>query len=87
MESQEHEGSDMSMIANNAKAIFLEAIEKHSPDDWSKFLDEACGQDDRLRQRVEGLLQAHKERDSLFDRAPATVRHETPEYPSFIESE
>lgn len=66
----------MTTIAENAKTIFLEAVEKHSPETWATFLDEACGDDRELRQRVEGLLQAHADRDSLFDRADPTVDHQ-----------
>ena len=62
----------MSTISENAKAIFLEAVEKHSPEDWPEFLDQACGDDRELRGAVEGLLQAHAEKDSLFDRVEAT---------------
>ena len=60
----------MSTIAQNAKAIFLEAVEKRSPDSWPAFLDAACADDPELRQRVEGLLQAHQEKDSLFGVEP-----------------
>ncbi len=67
----------MSTIAQHAKAIFLEAIEKHAPDQWPSFLDAACGDDQELRQRVEGLLQAHQDKDSMFDRCrpPAVMSH------------
>ena len=68
----------MSTIAQHAKAIFLEAVEKHSPDEWPEFLDEACGDDQELRQRVEGLLQAHAEKDSLFDRMEPTIAPRSP---------
>lgn len=37
----------MSTIAENAKAIFLEAVEKHSPDQWPAFLDDTCGDNDK----------------------------------------
>jgi serine/threonine protein kinase len=45
----------------SAKAIFLEAVEKHAPEQWARFLDEACAGQPELRQRVEVLLQAHQE--------------------------
>ncbi len=60
----------MSTVAQNAKAIFLEAVENHQPEQWSAFLEEKCGEDRELRYRVEGLLQAHQEKDDLFDRVP-----------------
>jgi hypothetical protein len=72
-ESRKHKDHPMSTISENAKAIFLEAVEKHSPEEWPEFLDQACGEDDReLRGHVEGLLQAHCEKDSLFDRSEET---------------
>ena len=63
----------MSNFEDHAKSIFQEAVEKHAPDDWPKFLDKACGDDDKLRQRVEELLQAHADIDSLFDAADPTI--------------
>jgi hypothetical protein len=30
----------MSVDPQKARAIFLEAVEKHTPDHWSNFLDE-----------------------------------------------
>jgi serine/threonine protein kinase/Leucine-rich repeat (LRR) protein len=44
-----------------AKAIFLEAVEKHAPDQWPAFLDRACAGQPDLRRRVEVLLEAHRE--------------------------
>jgi serine/threonine protein kinase/Flp pilus assembly protein TadD len=44
-----------------AKAIFLEAVEKHDPDQWAAFLDRACAGEPELRCRVEVLLEAHRE--------------------------
>jgi serine/threonine protein kinase len=46
---------------NQAKAIFLEAVEKYDPDAWPAFLDQACAGQAELRRRVEVLLQAHRE--------------------------
>lgn len=66
----------MRTISDNAKAIFLQAVEKHSPEEWQEFLDQACGDDSKLRGHVEGLLQAHTEDDSLFDRVEATQNYE-----------
>ena len=62
----------MSTISENAKAIFLEAVEQHAPEAWPNFLDQACGEDRDLRGMVEGLLLAHAEKDSLFDRVGET---------------
>ncbi len=52
------------------RAIFLEAVENHAPDGWRQFLDQACGTDQELRQRVEILLRAHEQANTLLDPAP-----------------
>src|SRR5580658_6774512 len=44
----------------HAKSLFLAAVEK-APAQRAAFLDEACGTDVELRQRVEQLLAAHDE--------------------------
>jgi serine/threonine protein kinase len=51
----------MSADPNRIKAIFLEAVEKHDPDQWPAFLDRACAGQPDLRGRVEVLLAAHRE--------------------------
>jgi serine/threonine protein kinase len=51
----------MSADRNPAKAIFLEAVEKHGPDQWPAFLDRVCAGRPDLRCRVEVLLEAHRE--------------------------
>ena len=37
--------------------IFIEAMEKETPEDRHRFLIEACGEDQELRQRLERLIQ------------------------------
>src|SRR5205085_931858 len=54
-----------------ARGIFLTAVEKHAPGQWAGYLDEVCGDDQELRQRVEVLLKAHEQANSLLDAAPA----------------
>jgi WD40 repeat protein/serine/threonine protein kinase len=44
-----------------AKAIFLEAVEQHAPEQWPAFLDRACAGQPDLRGQVEALLEAHRE--------------------------
>src|SRR5262245_35492245 len=51
----------MNAEPNPAKAIFLEAVERHAPDQWPAFLDRACAGQPDLRGRVEALLEAHRE--------------------------
>ena len=62
----------MTTISENAKAIFFEAVEQHAPEEWPNLLDQACAGDRELRGHVEGLLHAHSEKDSLFDRIGET---------------
>src|SRR5690349_2410009 len=69
-----------------AKAIFLEAVERHAPDQWPAFLDRACAGRPDLRGRVEALLEAHREVGTAPDRGaagragpgPATTADEPP---------
>lgn len=49
------------------REIFVEALEKGSPDERRAFLDRACGDDSDLRSRIELLLESHKETDILLD--------------------
>src|SRR5262245_4345093 len=51
----------MNADPNPAKAIFLEAVERHTPDQWPAFLDRACAGQPELRGQVEALLGAHRE--------------------------
>jgi WD40 repeat protein/serine/threonine protein kinase len=51
-----------------ARSIFTSAVEDHAPDQWARFLDDACREDVALRRRVEVLLRAHQGEDSLLDR-------------------
>jgi eukaryotic-like serine/threonine-protein kinase len=51
----------MNADPNPAKAIFLEAVERHAPDRWPAFLDRACAGRPDLRGQVEALLAAHRE--------------------------
>jgi serine/threonine protein kinase/Tfp pilus assembly protein PilF len=55
-----------------AKEIFLDAIDLPS-DQQDEFLRRACGQDDGLRQHVEGLLRMHRGRPGVLDRPAADM--------------
>jgi tetratricopeptide (TPR) repeat protein len=59
----------MSDRSEQAKSIFLEAMEKQGPDQWPAFLGQACGGDTALRAEVEKLLRARSELGS-FHEAP-----------------
>src|SRR5947199_6850472 len=43
---------------NQAKMIYLAALDKHSAESWPAFLDEACAGNKLLRAEVERLLRA-----------------------------
>src|SRR5947209_1529811 len=61
------------------KSIFLAAVERFAAEQWPAYLDEACGEDAALRERVEELLGAHGGQKSLDVPAPsqpgATLDH------------
>src|SRR3954470_13436664 len=57
----------MNADPNPAKALFLEGVERYTPDQWPAFLDQACAGRPELRGQVEALLEAH--------RAVGTARH------------
>lgn len=67
----------MNSDSQKVRSIFLEAVEKHSPEAWSAYLDDACAGDPQLRQQVEVLLRAHQQANSLLDAPlqppPATI--------------
>jgi serine/threonine protein kinase/Flp pilus assembly protein TadD len=58
----------MSADPHLVKAIFLEAVEKHAPEQWPAFLDQTCAGQPELRGRVNLLLEAHREAGSEPDR-------------------
>jgi tetratricopeptide (TPR) repeat protein len=57
----------MSDPCNQAKSIFLAAIEEHAPEQWSGFLDQVCASDVRLRAEVEKLLRARSEMGTFHE--------------------
>jgi serine/threonine protein kinase/Flp pilus assembly protein TadD len=63
------------------RSIFLDAVENHAPDQWGAFLDRACGPDAELRKRVEVLLSAHEQANSLLD-APDPAHVATADEPA-----
>jgi len=67
----------MGFDSNQAKSIFLAAVEEVAPGDWSGYLDEVCRGNAELRRRVETLLAAHQESDVLFDEPNVGLMAET----------
>ena len=50
----------MSDAKPDVKTIFCEALAKSSPEELAAYLEQACGGDDQVRQRVEALLRADR---------------------------
>ena len=57
----------------NERSIFMAALEQESLPERSAYVDEACGGDAALRQRVEALLASHEQAGS-FLRMPVPER-------------
>jgi len=68
----------MTSDSQNAKSIFMSAIEEHSPDKWPAFLDDACDGDGALRDRVEELLRAHVDLGSIHASVQAPTLDQPP---------
>ena len=62
----------MSNPSNQAKEIFLAALEEHTPEQWPAFLEQACAGNALLRAEIEKLLQARAEMGS-FHEAPSPL--------------
>jgi WD40 repeat protein/serine/threonine protein kinase len=60
----------------NEETIFAEARSKPTPAERDEFLQQACGDDDVLRARVEALVAADQAHDSLLDE-PLVPQSET----------
>src|SRR5262245_42621488 len=56
----------MSIDPKRVQAVFLGAIAQHTAADRAAYLDEVCGQEVGLRQRVELLLRAHDDPGSFL---------------------
>jgi serine/threonine protein kinase/tetratricopeptide (TPR) repeat protein len=51
----------MSQPASDPKALFLAALDHEAPASRQAFLDEACGGNDELREKVQGLFRAYEQ--------------------------
>jgi serine/threonine protein kinase/tetratricopeptide (TPR) repeat protein len=63
----------MTATLKSPRSIFLQAVENHSPDEWPKFLDSACGGDQAVRDQVARLLGAHARLDGFMAHPAAPV--------------
>lgn len=57
----------MNADLKQVKAIFIDAVENHSSQEWPMYLKHACSGDQSLRQQVELLLEAHVGSGRYFD--------------------
>jgi serine/threonine protein kinase/Tfp pilus assembly protein PilF len=78
--SDTHENQTMSADLNQARSIFLTAVENHPSAEWDAFVTHACAGNEDLRQRVAVLLRAHAQSNSLLDQ-PGTAIVSTLEAP------
>jgi serine/threonine protein kinase len=69
----------MAGLDEQARSVFLAALDA-APEQWPVFVAEACGEDDALRGRVEQLLRAHREMETIQP-GRAERRDEPAEHP------
>ena len=55
----------------NERSIFLAALEIADGEQRQEYLDEACGDDDTLREQVRQLLIVHEDADEFLEKPPA----------------
>jgi hypothetical protein len=55
------------------ESIFLEALQKETPEERVAFLDQACAENEDLRRGVQKLLKAHEKAGDFLKRSPAGV--------------
>jgi serine/threonine protein kinase len=63
----------MSTGPRDAKAIFMAAIEKETPQECSDFLDEVCAGNSQLRLRVDELLASFEQANSFLENKPVAA--------------
>ncbi len=68
----------MTSKPHRAKEIFVELVGTVPSDEWDRRLDEACGGDRELRDRVSALLRAHIEPGSFLEQPAVAVASASP---------
>src|SRR5260370_42219721 len=58
----------MTVDFEKLRAVFDAAVERHPPEQWDAYLDQACAGDDELRRQAALLLKAHAEGQGPLDR-------------------
>lgn len=74
----------MSEPEPNIDEIFLAALEKETPEERAEYLDQVCGDNAELRQRVERLLEAHPKAENFMERPAANIEPTLP-FPEIAE--
>ena len=70
-------------MSNNARTLFLRAVEEVAPEQWPQFLDRECGADAELRAKVSRLLEAQQHAGAFMERpAGPTIEFPTDESPA-----
>ena len=59
--------------SEQAKSIFLAALEEHAPEQWPAFLEQACAGDDSLRKEVQSLIDSHEHAGSFIETPAADL--------------
>lgn len=65
--------SAMNVDPQQVKAIFLETVEKHTPESWDSFLHNACDGNAELRHQVEVLLDAHRRAGTYLEQGAIAI--------------
>ena len=68
----------MTRKSPKAKLIFSEALERETAEERAAYLDAACGNDQALRARVEGLLKGYAKAGDFLQTGPFDLG-ETPD--------
>src|SRR5438128_11575510 len=58
----------MTVDFEKLRAVFDAAVERHTPEQWNTYLDQACAGDEELRRQAALLLKAHAEGQGPLDR-------------------
>src|SRR5262249_5056704 len=74
----------MTVDFDKLRAVFDVAVERHTPEQWDVYLDQACVGDDELRRQAALLLKAHAEGQGPLDRG-AFGGDRTGPYPAMTE--
>src|SRR5438034_480123 len=73
----EHLKPAMNSDANREEQVFEAALQFPTPDQRAAYVKGACGNDEKLRQRVEALLKAHEHAGGFLDQPPAVISAKT----------